>query len=292
MSYDLFFYKRKDNTITSKTITDYLSQKLGIADNRNAREWYFENPDTNVYYSFQLEKESAIEEDYDYPHYKNTGLSFNLNFMRPSFFGLEAFQLVEQLVKDLDFFIINPQASTDVPSQANRHELFENWNNANLNISADYFDKMGSSYLPEEKANKAWAYNFERKKIQTQLGENYFAPRIFFVKHKKDGHVYTLTTWTQHIPTVFPDSDYYALHQWYRKFFIFPVKKSIIISRATLMERFGKCLNDFPHEGCKIIHPEQAAKIAPLFNATKSAFDFENMMEAIEMHHIFNAKPK
>lgn len=292
MSYDLFFYKRKDNPVTSNTITEYLSQKLGITDNRGAREWSFENEDTNVYYSFQLEKESAIEEEEDYPDYENTGLSFNLNFMRPSFFGLEAFLFVEQLTKDLDLFIANPQTSVDVLCQSNRHELFENWNASNLSISAAYFDKMGASYFPEEKANKVWAYNVERKKIQAQLGEGYFAPRILFVKHKNSGQVCTLTTWTQHIPNVFPEADYYALHQKYKKFGLFSVNKSIFISRATLIERFGRHLNNFTHEGCKIIHPHQAEQISHLFNSTRPAADSENMFEGIGMHQLFNAKPK
>jgi hypothetical protein len=43
----------------------------------------------------------------------NIYFTFNLNYLRPDFFGQFAFEFVDKFVKDLDLFVLNPQSTTD-----------------------------------------------------------------------------------------------------------------------------------------------------------------------------------
>ena len=294
MSYDLYFYNQKKDNITEVKIGDYLNDNL-VPVNENGNQWFFENEETEVYYSFDRNEPEndpeSIELYESFIGFDNTHFSFNLNFMRPSFFGLEAFQFVEKILKDLDLFVFNPQSSSDNPHKANKEGLFDNWNKTNLWASADHFEKLTSAYLPLDKSNKAWEYNFNRKRLQIQLGDNYFVPKLFFFKTKEDNKVFTLTTWTGHIPNVIPAADYFLLTRQYKKLFRV-IKDKVLISRQTLLNNFGSYFDNFDFEGCKIIHPANATKVKDKFNSIKSEFKLEDFAERVAMENLYNAKPE
>ena len=59
MSYDLYFFKRKESKISEKEIENYLSENLVAEQNG---QWIFQNEDTEVYFVFE-KNETEIEED-------------------------------------------------------------------------------------------------------------------------------------------------------------------------------------------------------------------------------------
>ena len=132
MSYDLYFHKRKTGGPSESQIAKYLSENV-VPANEKSGQWFFQNPDTEVYYSFELEApgdDPSEEPTYEeFEGFENTHIAFNLNFMRPSFFGLEAFLFVEKFVTDLDLFVLDPQSDKDGPYQPTKEVLFERWNN-------------------------------------------------------------------------------------------------------------------------------------------------------------------
>lgn len=293
MSYDLYFYKQKKKSITEFEIANYLTINL-VAENENGNQWFFENKDTEVYFSIEKNdfgKESKSDEEYEsFEKFENTNFSFNLNFMRPSFFGLEAFKFIDKFISDLDLFVLNPQLNSETPYKPGRDDLFEDWNLSNLRISIDQYERFQSSYLPLNKSNESWEYNFNRKRLQDQLGEEYFVPRLFFLKTKGENKVITFTSWTQHIPTVLPPADYFILGSEYKKLFR-TIKKDAIIDRETLLMHFGSDLEDFNFKGCKIIHPKNAMNIKDKFNSIRSELQLETFAERLPMEKLYNAKP-
>ena len=82
------------------------------------------------------QQEGEEEETEDLPDsfkdFVNTGIAFNLNFIRPSFFGQEAFNFVETFINDLDLFVMHPQGDDDLPSKPSKKFLFENWNKTKI----------------------------------------------------------------------------------------------------------------------------------------------------------------
>ena len=292
MSYDLYFYKQKGTRLSEIQIADYLTTNL-VPVNEDKNQWFFENKDTEVYYSFdqnQPEDDAESIELYESFHdFDNTHFSFNLNFMRPSFFGLEAFDFVERLINDLNLFILNPQGNEEYPHKETKSELFDNWNKTNLWASIDHFEKLHCAYLPAEKSNDAWQYNFQRKIFQSDLGENYFVPKLFFFRKKSNNDVITIASWTQHIPNVFPPADYFLLSREYKKLFR-TVKENVLIDKETLLEVFGSFLDDFTFKGCKILHPQNAMKLKDKFNSIKSQLKLEEFAERLPMENMYNAK--
>ncbi len=293
MSYDLYFYKQKGTTLSENQIAKYLTDNL-VAANENANQWFYENEDTEVYYSFtQNEPEDdpeSIELYESFTDFDNTHFSFNLNFMRPSFFGLEAFQFIEKLLADLNLFVLNPQGDFENPCKPTKNELFDNWNKTNLWASINHFKEMGSGYLAVDKSNEIWDYNFNRKRLQNELGEQYFVPKIFFFKTKKSNEVITITSWTEHIPMIIPSADFFLLTRQYKKLFR-TIKDNILVSRQTIIDNFGSYFDDFIFQNCKIIHAKNAASVKDKFNSLKSEQTLADFAERLPMENLYNAKP-
>ncbi|MBS1738449.1 MAG: hypothetical protein JSS98_17850 [Bacteroidetes bacterium] len=293
MSYDLYFYKQKGTNLSETDIANYLTENL-VLKNEHANQWFYENEDTEVYYSFDQnepeEDPESIELYESFADFDNTHFSFNLNFMRPSFFGLEAFQFLENILADLNLFVLNPQSDFENPTKATKNELFENWNKTNLWASRDHYKEMESCYLQADKSNEIWDYNFNRNRLQKELGEQYFVPKIFFFKRKQTNDVVTVTSWTEHIPIVIPPADYFLLTRHYKKLFR-TIKDNVLVSRQTIINNFGSYFNDFEFQNCKIIHPNNAASVKDKFNSIKSEKTLTDFAERLPMENLYNAKP-
>src|SRR5258706_10854971 len=127
MSYDLFFYQSKGANLSDREIADYLNTHL-VPVNESGNQWLFENKETEVYYSFEKNQPVDESEEEDLPEsfadFDDTSFSFNLNFMRPCFFGLEAFQFVDRILRDLNLFVLNPQSSSEQPYRPTKEELY------------------------------------------------------------------------------------------------------------------------------------------------------------------------
>jgi hypothetical protein len=289
MSYDLNFFKRKESKITESEVANYLSTNLVAEQNG---QWVFQNNDTEVYFIFEKNEtetdEEEIEFEENYEDFESLNFMFILNFLRPSFFGIEAFEFIEKMISDLDIYISNPQSDKEIPYKPKKEELFENWNSTNLSSSSQHFAEQ-NSYLEIEKSNEIWKYNFQRNQIQDKLGGNYFVPKMFFFKTKLENKVITVSSWTEHIPNVFPPADYFLLTKIQKKLFR-TVQENILLSRENLLNRFGEYLNDYEYSNCKIIHPENSKKIKDLFNSTKSELNLENFAERIQIENLFNKK--
>lgn len=294
MSYDLFFYKQKESEISTEKISKYLSDNLVPANEGNS-QWFYENEDTEAYFSFDYNESDADyepdEEVEPIEYFDDTNFSFNLNFMRPSFFGLEAFKFVEQFCKDLNLFVLNPQGDSEQPYKPNQQEQFENWNKTNLWSSKEHFKEMQSCFLSEEETFKVWEFNSNRQKIQQKLGEGYFVPRIIFLKTKQKNEAITLTIWTEHIPIVLPTTDYILLTRQYKKFFR-TVKDTVLVSRTTFINEFGNYFDNFDFPNCKIIYTENAENIKGKFNSIKAEKELSNFAERLGMENLYNAKPE
>ncbi len=293
MSYDLFFYKSKRADLSKVQIGNYLSENL-VQKNEDSNQWFYENTDTEVYYLFEHNEPENDPENIElyesFREFDNTQFSFNINFMRPCFFGLEAFQFVEKFTRDLKLLVFNPQSGSENPYLPTKEELFESWNKTNLWSSAGHFEKHQSCFLPADKTNAIWNYNFNRRHLQNELGGQYFVPKIFFFKTKQTNEVVTVTSWTEHIPNVIPPADYFLLSRKYKKFFR-TVKDNILISRQTIFNNFNSYFDEFEFPGCKIIHPGNAAKIKDKFNSLKAEQTLADFAERLPMENLYNAKP-
>ncbi len=286
MSYDLFFYKKKGTEISKSKISSYLSDNL-VSPNVDETQWFFENEDTEVYFSFEYTDEKAIDDLAVVQHFDDTHFSFNLNFLRPSFFGLEAFRFVEQFCNDLDLYVVNPQSESGYPYKPNKQEEFENWNKTNLSASKKHFTEMQSCYLSEETCNSVWQYNYNRQILQQKLSDEYFVPKIFFFK-EKNNKPFTLTIWTEHIPIILPTVDYILLTRRYKKYFK-TIKDTVLVSRSTFLNAFGGYFEKFDFRDCKIIHKDNANQIKNIFNSIRTEKELGDFADRLSVENLYNA---
>jgi len=292
MSYDLYFYKRKGHKLTEKEISEYLDTNL-TSVNKSDKQWFVENEVTETYFSIDQNEQETDEETVElfekFNEFDNTHFSFNLNFLRPDFFGQFAFSFVDKFVQELDLFVLNPQSSTeaDNPLKPQIGELYENWSALNAKHCSHFFKEHNLDYYPLEKSNDFYQYNLNREQIQNELGENYYVPKLYLFKKKSDGCIITISTWTQHIPNVFPPADYFLLTKKYKKLFR-TIEEVGLISSQTFCDRFGGFLDDFDFKNCKIIHPDKAEKVKDIFNSTKNEHKLDELAERVQIEKLVN----
>lgn len=295
MSYDLYFYKKKKAHLPKEQIIEYLNHNL-ISTSESDTQWFVENENTETYFSIDWNEPATEEEDielfesfsdFDYTHF-----TFNLNFLRPDFFGQFAFGFVDRFIGDFDLYVLNPQSSIDAenPYKANNDDLYKNWAAINAAHSERLFKEYELEYYPIERSNDFYNFNINRDSLQELLGENYYVPKLYLFKTKADGRVITLATWTEHIPNVFPPADYYLLTKNYKKLFK-KVEETGLISAATLNNRFAHLLDDFEFKDCKIIHPHKASKAKDIFNSTKLEFTLKDFAERLPIEKVVNIGP-
>src|SRR5262249_30275746 len=96
MSYDLFFYRDKEQpAITGTAFQKYFRARADYQV-KDSQVWY-ENEDTGVYFSF------------DYGEREEEEVSFNMNYNRPHIFGLEAELDVSAFVQFFRVLVDDPQ---------------------------------------------------------------------------------------------------------------------------------------------------------------------------------------
>lgn len=292
MSLDLFFYKPDASNASKQVIGSYLEKKASFQNYAGGNQWLYNNDDTGVYCAIEYTEPDLGDAggEADYPGFTNTNFTFNLNYLRPDFFGLEAFLLVEKIVRELDLYIVNPQmgAEAEDPHKPSPGSLYKSWSDFNATICKEKFVEFKAKYYPLGRSTEIWKHNFARNDMQDTLGEVYFVPKVLFVETKRTGEPMTLTTWTTHIPNVFPKADFVCLNRDFRRL-LTQVKESGVISWAMFVATFDAYLEDDTN-GTKIIYPHNSVKAAKSFNSVRFEQPLSNFQET-EVDKLWNAKP-
>jgi hypothetical protein len=147
---------------------------------------------------------------------------------------------------------------------------------------------MGLEYVPLYKSNEVYKYQSGRKLMQEKLGDNYYVPQLYFFKFLPENRIVTVSTWTQSIPNVFPIADFYFLVRKVKKLFR-SVNETVVIKAESLNQQFGQLLKPYDL-GCKIIHPEDAAKAKKFFNSIRQDVE-SNSFVGLPIERLTNAKP-
>lgn len=288
MSYDLSFYKRNTDPISKKDIEEYLDQLSNVTHESGA-QWFYQNEDTGVYCSFEYYEPGQEDEELEiesFEGFDDTNFSFNINFIRPQFFGKECFPIVDKLVSDLNLYVLNPQGE-EIPKKYEKGILEKEWSDTNLRFGKSNFKEFGLSYLELNKSNYSWEFRLNRNELQNKLGDNYFVPRIFYIQKFDSQTAETICVWPQHIPFVLPKVDYVLIQKKIKKLFKTKDEEGLT-SYDDLISRLGKYFKN--EDSYMILHPNESAKISKEFNDLPLVGSFENYGEAIQVEKIANIK--
>lgn len=294
MSYDLYFYKRKESTLTEKDVRTYLADNLTEPNEQN-NQWWFENEDTGVYFCFETTDEKDFE-NYEelfesFTDFDNTRFLFNVNFVRPNFFGIESILFVEQFIKDLDLYILNPQSknNSNKPYKPENNELYENWVEINEPACINNFSDE-NYYYPLFETNEIWRHNYNRLKLQAIHDEVYYVPRIYLLEEFATKKLITQTHWAKHFPYIIPKADYILIVRDKKNIFKGGTESGYI-SYETFVKVFEDYLEDLDLPNYKIVKPEKAENATKVFNSLKFEIKNDKLGVRISWDNLYNVKP-
>jgi hypothetical protein len=274
MSYDLYFYKHKDNNITEEEVAKYLSENIAFNNSEYDRQWSYENLNTGTYFMIDWQEANTdadeIEAFDEFENFVNLNFYFYINFFRPKFFGLETFPIIDKLIRDLDLYVLNPQDHelAESPNKYNNGELLQNWITSNDKVSQGPHKGFNLEYMPLEKSNYFWWYQLHKTELEDSITEDIYIPNLFILKSYEDNLLYTACAWTTHIPLLLPKVDYVIIQKKYKKLFR-TIEESGVIKYDTVMEELAKFFADFEFEvpDLKILSQKQADKMEREFNS-------------------------
>lgn len=273
MSYDLYFYKKKNSSLTEESFADYLTKNLNFNNSENSRQWSYENPETAVYFWIDWSESNTEDEDIQlfdkFDDFTNLNFTFGINFFRPQFFGLEIFPIIEKIIKDNDLWVLNPQDEEDPdhPRKFNPGYLKNQWIQHNNKVTIGQFNELDIEYYPLDKSNYMWWFLLNRDDLQNKLTEDIFVAGYFMIKSKDDGKLYTGCVWPEHIPIVLPPVDYVIIKKTIKTLFK-TKEESGLVSYQTIMDTFGEYFESFENEipDLKVLRQKNADLISKDFN--------------------------
>lgn len=135
-----------------------------------------------------------------------TVAAFNLNYFRPPFFALEAFDEVAAFVAACDLVVDDPQLSGMGRGELDRDGFLAGWNAGNRfahgAIVAQHEVKSFHG-RPEATLLAIWEWNRARRALQERIGSGVFVPRIAFFEI--GGALRSGAVWPDALPVLLPE---------------------------------------------------------------------------------------
>ena len=268
MSFDLFFCWREHKRIDFEAVVKW-AETIGCFKRESSQLWY-QNPDTGVYFSIDYAATPLGDpEDSPVPADCNdTGLSFNLNYNRASFFGYEAMPVVARLVKDFSLGIYNPQSGEDGDGaryDLDGKRLLDSWLDHNRRATSALLQQNAAhqQHMPTAKSLRMWRYMSHKKDLEQRLAaEDIFVPKIVPLRHKEGRKLELGFVCSEGIYCLVPAVDWVFIVRQKKRFFKSKGDTEIgIISYATFLELMGHLLQPFDEHNVKQIKRESAEEM-------------------------------
>ena len=263
MSFDLYFCRQNASLPSVAELKEYFASlpfcNVQETDDDGVQFWY-QNEATGVYCNFLYSPLDVSELE----GCGSSGLSFNLNFNRPSFFAYETMPLVEAFSKRFDLVVEDPQAETVGPAEANN--LIASWRSSNARATSALVTQtdVETHYLPEPTATQWWRYMSVRQTIEKTITEDIFIPQAFILMAPTQ-HLFTMTVWPNTIAQFFPTCDYLYVGRNTKRLFG-TREEAGLVAYEEAMKVIAHLLDELEVRDFRIkyLPPENTAEAAPL----------------------------
>jgi hypothetical protein len=198
MSYDLYF--RAHALPSADQVRAYFASRPHY-EAREAEAWY-ENPTTGVYFSFGY----ATVDD-------GPLIAFNINYNRPSFFGLEAEPEVASFIAAFGLEVDDPQADGMGQGPYSREGFLRGWNAGNrYGVSVTKTHGGPATSLPEATNTGIWRWNQMRESYLDFVGSlemlPTFVPTVMLLAAEGEPtRVIRAVVWGQAMAFMLPEVD-------------------------------------------------------------------------------------
>jgi hypothetical protein len=265
MSFDLFFC-RPDRTIPSiPELKAYFSALpfFQINDTDDGVQFWYQNEATGVCCDFSYYPLDANDPEGG----GTTGLSFNLNYVRPNFFAYETMPLVEAFSKRFDLTVEDHQSETKGPGNAS--QLIASWRSHNAMATRGMVQVakergMQLHYLSEQRATEWWRYMSVKQGIEQLMTDDIFVPSVLILMSPAN-QLFTVMVWPLGIPQFFPPCDYVYVEREKKRIFGTKEEAGLVPYRSVL-ESIGPLLDNYEYNGLQIkyLDPEKPSGVAQL----------------------------
>jgi hypothetical protein len=274
MSYDLFFYRKKNSKLTDSEIKSELKRLIPKNISEIDNQIHYSNERTGVYFLIDFNEPNTEKEDIEvfdnFPDFENTNLSASINFLRPDYFGKEIFPIIGDFSNRLDLYILNSQEVNDSrqkPLKWADSELIDHWTSHNAMVSKQQFNELELNYLDKAKSDYLWSYTSQIERLENEIKDDIYIPNAFVIKNKDTKELYTYIAWSQSIPLVLPKVDFIIILKKYKKLFR-TIKEIGIVRYQDILDRFVSDFEVFDAEnGLLLLKQINADKIKNDFNA-------------------------
>jgi hypothetical protein len=185
----------------------------------------------------------------------DSGLSFNLNYNRPSYFAFEAMPIVEKLASRFGLGAANPQGNLDGHESAivaDSEMLVQSWANSNQRAILMMMEQPQASRplsMPAAASLYLWRYGKSKEELERTCGEGVFVPSLVPVQRKGETKAGRFTAYTEGLPTIIPECEWFCIVRQKTGFFRLKEKHDVsVISNETFREVLGTYLRPFQWE--------------------------------------------
>lgn len=282
MGFDLYFCWRTDKRLDFDEVAAWAKDAGNFA--QSDRQLSYENPKTGVYFSLDFDPQgSETPENSPIPSgYFDSGLSFGLNFNRPSFFGYEAMPVVEQIAKHFGLSVVDPQIDADEPvlmMEVDSKELIDSWLKHNRWAILTLVEDPSFAHphrMPIVPSLYLWRFNMVKAELERACGEEIFVPKLVPVHRKGGVEVGRGFTYTQGVPTIIPESEWVFVVRSKKSFFNPKAKQEVgVISMETFRQSLDGYIKEFqwkdPSVG--VIRAESVGKVSKLLQSIDHMLD-------------------
>lgn len=210
MSYDLYFRTRDGETKPgAQELEAHFRARPNYTLHDGAAE--YGNEDTGVYFHFDWsppDPELLEDTEEDEVHHD---VAFNINYNRPSFFGLEAAPELKAFTERFSYIVDDPQMDgMGEDATFTEQGFIKGWNAGNqFGVYAVMQHGDAGRSIPNlrrELLTDVWRWNFHREELQAQVGDDLFVPKILPIE--LDGAIHTAAVWGDLLPSVLPAVTY------------------------------------------------------------------------------------
>ena len=271
MSYDLYFCSR---VATGLSFDEVVAWSRGYACFKQCGETqlFYENERTGVYFS--LDYSEPGESELDIPaNVFNTGLSFNLNYMRPSFFAAEAMPIVEALGRKFDLMMFDPQAEPSL-GVFSSEELIKSWSKSNRSAVGVMASESPTAlfYLPLSVSDEFWRYMSDYTRLTKELeSPDVFVPQQFLFSVNNSQQASTAIVWTLGILLIIPRTD--RIIVVFPKTFWRKESETVCFKSEAVLDPMIEYLRDFDADrNIRMLPPEKVGQAGRVIKALRGGF--------------------
>lgn len=191
MSYDLMFAAGPGRKIQKKAFKAYFQDRPNYQAGQG--QALYQNEDTGVYFLFDEPEDGVV--------------AFNLNYLRPHVFGLEAAPELEQFAQAFGARVADPQGEMDETGAFSRDAFLRGWNAGNAFAFRAMLEHQTEPVhtWPSERIQKVWEWNYGRRAQQEQMGDDVFVPGVF--PFEMAGELLSMAIWPPNCPILLPAVD-------------------------------------------------------------------------------------